>query len=339
MKIVDKPELPILTDNDLVLSWDAETSTTRKVKASTLKTYAQQGISSGNTITYARVGDVKAYDTQSGAATANTDITRVLNTIIDSASWLSLFNNQITLQAGIYLVHAAVPGFLCGQFRGWLHNITDNSVAILGQAAYSAAQAAAVSVVNGRLVTTAIKTFYKYGYYIHYDQNKMSIFDPGTAGTLKSTQIPQALFEVARALDAAENLRNGANPGLPPRRNLSTTVSFDTGTIAIAATLPISTGIQVGGSVGVAVSDYLGTTYSAFTNGGGDLSSDTLPEALLEVASVLAAAEKAVTPAENQPNNVQIIFDLETASATISANLPFNTAAGTTGDVVIQAID
>lgn len=182
-------------------------------------------------------------------------------------------------------------------------------------------------------------TDYKYGYYIHYDPNKMSIFDPGTAGTLKSTQLPQAFFEVARSLDAAENLRNGANPGLPPRRNLSTTVSFDTGTIAIAATLPISTSIQTGGSVGVVVSDYLGTTYSAFTNGGGDLTSDTLPEALLEIGSLLAAAEKAVTPAENQPNNVQIIFDLETSSATISANLPFTTSAGTTGNVVIIAID
>ncbi|MBN3924006.1 hypothetical protein [Nostoc sp. NMS4] len=182
-------------------------------------------------------------------------------------------------------------------------------------------------------------TDYKYGYYIHYDPTKMSTFDPGTAGTLKSTQLPQALFEVSRALDAAENLRNGANPGLPPRRNLSTTVSFDTGTIAIAATLPISAGIQTGGSVGVTVSDYLGSTYSAFAGGSGDLTSDTLPEALLEIASLLAAAEKAVTPAENQPNNVQIVFDLETSSATISANLPFTTAAGTTGNVVVIAID
>lgn len=182
-------------------------------------------------------------------------------------------------------------------------------------------------------------TEYKYGYYIHYDPTKMSVFDPGTAGTLKSTQIPQAFFEVARALDAAENLRNGANPGLPPRRNLSTTISFDTGTIAIAATLPITTNILAGGSVSASVSDYLGATYSIFANGTGDLSSDTLPEALLEIASLLAAAEKAVTPTENQPNNVQIVFDLETSSATISANLPFTTAAGTTGNVVVIAID
>lgn len=164
-------------------------------------------------------------------------------------------------------------------------------------------------------------TDYKYGYYIIYDENKMSTFDPGTSGTLKSTQVPAAFFEVCRALDAAENTRNGANPGLPPRRNLSTTVSFDTGTIAVAATIPVTTNIQSNGSIDIVASDYLGSTYSVFANGGGDLKSDTLPEALLEMASILAAAEKSVTPAENQPNNVQIQFDIETGSATISAKV------------------
>ncbi|BAZ69145.1 hypothetical protein NIES4106_39160 [Fischerella sp. NIES-4106] len=147
-------------------------------------------------------------------------------------------------------------------------------------------------------------TDYKYGYYIYYDPNKMSTFDPGTSGTLKSTQIPSAFFEICRALDAAENSRNGANPGLTPRRNISTTVSFDTGTIAVAATLPITPNIATDGSVGIVASDYLGAPYSDFANGGGDLVSDSLPEALLEMASLLAAAEKAVTPAENQPNNI-----------------------------------
>ncbi|MBW4572674.1 MAG: hypothetical protein KME31_33290 [Tolypothrix carrinoi HA7290-LM1] len=195
------------------------------------------------------------------------------------------------------------------------------------------------SFIPLNLGTFPATTDYKYGYYIFYREDRMSTFDPGTSGTLKSTQIPAAFFEVCRALDAAENLRNGANPGLPPRRNLSTTVSFDTGTIAVAATIPVTTSIQANGSIDIAASDYLGATYSVFANGGGDLNSDTLPEALLELASILAAAEKAVTPAENQPNNVQIQFDLETGNATISANLPFNTAAAANGDVTIHAID
>ncbi|GAX44716.1 hypothetical protein NIES4075_57350 [Tolypothrix sp. NIES-4075] len=195
------------------------------------------------------------------------------------------------------------------------------------------------SFIPLNLGTFPATTDYKYGYYIFYREDRMSTFNPGTSGTLKSTQIPAAFFEVCRALDAAENLRNGANPGLPPRRNLSTTVSFDTGTIAVAATIPVTTSIQANGSIDIAASDYLGATYSVFANGGGDLNSDTLPEALLELASILAAAEKAVIPAENQPNNVQIQFDLETGSATISANLPFNTAAAANGDVTIHAID
>lgn len=182
-------------------------------------------------------------------------------------------------------------------------------------------------------------TDYRYGYYIFYREDRMSTFNPGTSGTLKSTQIPAAFFEVCRALDAAENLRNGANPGLTPRRNLSTTVSFDTGTIAVAASIPITTNIQSNGSIDIVASDYLGATYSVFANGGGDLKSDTLPEALLEIASVLSAAEKAVTPTENQPNNIQIQFDIEAGTATISANLPFNTAAAANGDVTVHAID
>lgn len=182
-------------------------------------------------------------------------------------------------------------------------------------------------------------TDYKYGHYIIYDEAKMSVFDSGTSGTLKSTQLPAALFEVCRALDAAENTRNGANPGLTPRRNISTTVSFDTGLISIAATIPVTPSIGAGGLIQLTASDYLGSPYSTFANGGGDLTSDTLPEALLEVANLLAAAEKAVTPAENQPNNVQISFDLETGSATISANMPFTTTAADNGDVTVHAID
>lgn len=196
-----------------------------------------------------------------------------------------------------------------------------------------------ISFVPSNLGQFRAMTDYKYGYYIIYDEAKMSTFNPGTSGTLNSTQIPQAFFEICRALDAAEKARNAANPGLPPRQNLSTTVSFDTGLIAVASTLPITTSIQTDGGVKVVVADYLGAAYSTFANGGGDLKSDTLPEALLEIASFLAAAEKAVTPAENQPNNVQISFDLEAGNATISANLPFNTSPANNGDVTIHAID
>ncbi|QSJ18745.1 hypothetical protein JYQ62_08290 [Nostoc sp. UHCC 0702] len=182
-------------------------------------------------------------------------------------------------------------------------------------------------------------TDYKYGHYIIYDENKMSTFDPGTNGSLKSTQLPQAFFEICRSLDAAENTRNGANPGLPPRRNLSTTVSFDTGTIAVAATIPVIPSVQTDGTIKLVASDYLGSTYSTFNNGDGDLTSSNIIAAFFETASLLSAAEKTVTPVENQPNNVQITIDLEAGNASISGNLPFTTAAAASGDVTIIAID
>lgn len=185
-------------------------------------------------------------------------------------------------------------------------------------------------------------TEYKYGYYIKYKETRMSTFDPGTSGLLSSTQLPAAFFEVCRALDAAENARNGANPGLAPQRNISTTVSFDTGTIAVAATLPITVAIGAGGKVDITASDYLGAGYADFdvtANGDGDLTSDTLPEVFVEIATLLSNAEKAVTPAENQPDNVQVSFDLEEGLATVSANLPFNSDAAANGDVTVHAID
>lgn len=182
---------------------------------------------------------------------------------------------------------------------------------------------------------------YKYGDHITYDPSRMSTFKGGTGGTLKSSQLPAALFEAARALDAAELNRNGNNPGIAPKRNLNTTISFQTGTIAIAATIPISSGILPNGKIDILAQDYLGAAYNVFNPGSGDgtLFSTDLISAFLEVANLLAAAEKAVTPAENQPNNIQIDYNLETNTATISANMPFTTSSTATGDVTVHAID
>lgn len=179
---------------------------------------------------------------------------------------------------------------------------------------------------------------YRYGYYLRYNEALMSIFDPGTGGTLKSINIPSAFFELCRAMDAAENARNGANPGLPPQRNISTTVSFDTGTIAVAATIPILATVGTDGVIQLGAVNYLGT-FGEFLPGGGDLTADTLPEALVEIATLLSNAEKAITPAENQPDNVQVNFDLETGSAIISANLPFTSRSENDGAVTVIAID
>lgn len=167
----------------------------------------------------------------------------------------------------------------------------------------------------------------------------MSLFAPGTNGTLKSTTQPAALFELARALDAAENRRNGDNPGLAPKRNTATTVSFDTGTIAIAVAIPMSPSLDAAGVIQLTPSDYLGAPYSDFLNGGGELYSTNLIAAFAEMSQTLAAHEKAITPVDDQPNNIQVEADFETGLLTISANLPFTSSVSTGGDVVIHAVD
>jgi hypothetical protein len=180
---------------------------------------------------------------------------------------------------------------------------------------------------------------FKYGYYIEYKDGYVSTFNPGTGGTLKSTNLPAAFFECARALDAAEQDRNGSNPGLLPRRNSVTTVSFDTGTVSVAAALPITAETSIGGTINVVAQDYLGGSFAAFDGGGGDATSTTIMRALLEIANLLHNAEKAVTPADSQPDNIQITHDLESGIANISANIPFTSAVNPDGSVVVVAID
>lgn len=164
-----------------------------------------------------------------------------------------------------------------------------------------------------------------------------SLFTPGTS-SLDSTTLPGALFEAARILDAAENARNGANPGVPAKQNISVTVDFGTRTIGISATLPIQLTQDTSGKMVVDAVDYLGTTYSAFT-AGGDVKSSDAPSAFLEVAQQVAAAEKAILPAEDQPNNVQITVDVEAGNVSIAAAIPCTTSADTDGSVIISAVD
>lgn len=167
----------------------------------------------------------------------------------------------------------------------------------------------------------------------------MSIFANGS-GDLTAATKPAALFELAQIVDAAENSRNAANPGIAPKQNMSVTVDFGTRTAAIAATIPAAASSSTSGQPVIAATDYLGSTYSTFDPGtGGDLKSTTVMAAFLEMALILSNAEKAITPVEDQPNNIQVTFDGEAAAYTVSANLPVDTAAGTAGAVVISAVD
>lgn len=168
----------------------------------------------------------------------------------------------------------------------------------------------------------------------------MSVFQSGTGGALVSTTLPAALFEVSRLLISAENTRNAANSGVAAINNITANLSIDGGVASIAATIPIIATLSTSGVPTISAQNYLGSAYTGFIPGtGADVKSTNVIAAFVEIAQLLSATEKGVTPVENQPDNVQITYDLEASSATISANLPFSTTASASGNITIEALD
>lgn len=164
----------------------------------------------------------------------------------------------------------------------------------------------------------------------------MSVFIPGN-GSLFAITKPAALFELALAIVLAELSAAIADPTVSAR-NVATTVSFDTGLIAINASIPIVPIVQNSGKIRLLAIDYLGAPYSTFNNGNGDLKSTNLIAAFVEMAQILAAGETR-RPADDRPNQIQVTADLEGQRLAIDVALPFTSAATATGDVVIKAVD
>lgn len=167
----------------------------------------------------------------------------------------------------------------------------------------------------------------------------MSTFDPGTSGTLKSDTLPEALMECAIKLSQAELSRNAANPGVPAQNRITVACEFDGNTSTITAAIPV--GIAIDGSTGKAVitaTDYLGSAYSTFANGGGDLASSNLVAAFMELSQLVSSAELAMDVA-TRANNITIAYDPENLLANISAALPFTATLDTAGAVKVVAQD
>jgi hypothetical protein len=159
-----------------------------------------------------------------------------------------------------------------------------------------------------------------------------------TGSSLKSTNMPGAFLEAALLLDSAEKTRNGANPGISPKNNISVTINSDEGTIAITAALPTTVTGLVDGGVKYLPKDYLGGTYATFTPGG-DVTAVNHMDAFSQVAQILSAAEKAIQPVEDQPNFVQVESSSEAGTMTITATLPYTATILTTGHIEIAAVD
>lgn len=85
------------------------------------------------TSSYAIITDEKTSGTGGGSATASTWNTRTLNTLkVNDNNIVTLAGNQITLQAGTYIIEAVAPVFAAGNNRCRLQNITDSTTIAYG---------------------------------------------------------------------------------------------------------------------------------------------------------------------------------------------------------------
>lgn len=160
-----------------------------------------------------------------------------------------------------------------------------------------------------------------------------------TGSGLSSTNISSAFVESCRLLNQAEAARNAANLGGTQKNNITMSASFDLNVYTINIALPVADTLDASGRVIADVTDYIGSTYSAFVVGTGEAKSTDLPSLVMELAQKLSRAEKAVLPVSDQPTNVQIDISLETGIATITANIPYSPSVGALGAVVLTAQD
>lgn len=97
----------------------------------------------------------------SGTFTGATSVTRTLNSVAVTASWLGLSSNQITLQPGTYFVEGSVPALAVNAHKGTLYSVTDSATAVQGTDEY--APAAAIiqtrSFVVGLVTLSSPKVF------------------------------------------------------------------------------------------------------------------------------------------------------------------------------------
>jgi len=171
-----------------------------------------------------------------------------------------------------------------------------------------------------------------------------SVFTPGTSGTLKSTNIPAAFYEMAMVLSDAE--KAVAEAFRPDQIQIAT--NSEAGQITVAANVPIASVLSGTGAWTVSATDYLAALVTAgnapagtqtFTNGtGGEVPVTSKVAAFWAIAQKLHAAELA-KPADTRPNNITISADFENGNGTIAVTLPMTTAIDATGKIVVTAVD
>lgn len=101
---------------------------------------------------YLRVSDEKAANTSGGTFTSGAWQTRVLNTISSQVDVkASLNNNQILLEAGVYLCRIVCPAYAVNRHKARLRNMTDGADLLLGTSEFAGTAAQTTSVIVGRI--------------------------------------------------------------------------------------------------------------------------------------------------------------------------------------------
>ena len=82
----------------------------------------------GNFTSYAIVAEVRSGTSDAGTLTANTWMTRAINTeIADPDGIVSISSNQFTLQAGTYLIEWSAPAWRCDRHTTRLYDVTNSA--------------------------------------------------------------------------------------------------------------------------------------------------------------------------------------------------------------------
>ena len=82
----------------------------------------------GNFTSYAIIAEVRSGTSDAGTLTANTWMTRAINTeIADPDGIVSISSNQFTLQAGTYLIEWSAPAWRCDRHTTRLYDVTNSA--------------------------------------------------------------------------------------------------------------------------------------------------------------------------------------------------------------------
>lgn len=164
--------------NDTILMADsAQTAGLKWVGSQTPVAVGSGAAAEGSADTYSRgdhihappdyilIRDEKAQNTAGGTFTSGAWRTRDLNTeVVDTGSLASVASNQITLNAGTYVIRASAPAYSVNSHQTRLQNVTDASTVLIGTSEYNRAGTgpdypSGRSWIIGRFTIASSKTF------------------------------------------------------------------------------------------------------------------------------------------------------------------------------------